>query len=223
MSISATAYWFLEAVRINQRSVHYLGRADYRLAFNMRSHGLSSVVDVAAVLAELVDAGLIGLSYKRDPRTTLPSRHARAQNEKLILREMVEERRTSPLVFGLTRKGGSVWETLSSPDWNRYCNLSWGSSLEQRSEFIGESLSRNALRELMRVCFETARPLGHVDPGSLKEVEIRDWRATYWKRFTTAVGLRLWYTVDQATEWSAEPERVGFLDRANSFYTAWTG
>lgn len=179
-------YWILNSlVEFEFRFFRfaYEGR-DLEEAFNRTSHGLAreQLVDV---LLSLLDRQWIQARVERNDDSLLHiGRLTRAELEAAlddkVQRKTIGERFTW---CGLTKLGGSVWESFAAPKWDRFvCCLSGG---ELELEFSGPTEWR------VEKYFSYARVLGYdVIPGSERCDTIEPWQATYWKQLPRAHRIR---------------------------------
>jgi hypothetical protein len=89
---------------------------------------------------------------------------------------------SNPILYGLTEKGGSIWEKVSNMDWNDYIHELYGGHGDIRTnegEIITttQSLTKQVLNErrVQKVLFD------EILEGSERWSILTPWQATYWK------------------------------------------
>ena len=170
-------YWLLETVVDLRVPLHFLEADGYsenssiELMFNKPGHGLARA-QLLECLHDLFHGGLIAVSTFADEPPWLPT------DEQMAAALCAKRSDKSALYYGLTEKGGAVWETFAVPDWDRFI-------LE---DFDNEN---HTGKVMCATLWRLERYLGYFGLNLLDQtidsdtVQIQDcgpWQATYWKQ-----------------------------------------
>ncbi len=90
----------------------------------------------------------------------------------------------------LTPKGGSLWEKVYKPDWQKFILVEVDSSSGKKEKCVLRSLNERRLKGIL----EKIKKLGEV--GCLSS--ITSWNATYWKMFEEGYQLEFEALIDEA-------------------------
>ena len=179
MRIDRRSFWFLDAVVEYGENLAVLASPGIELTLNRRTHRLE-VRELAPMLASLCEAGLIRVKHMETDALarTLP------EIESAFAMSSCKPGRYSGFWYHLTPEGGAVWESLTRPDWSRYCTGAW-----EPGQSCLEAGSRERLEE--ELTWQAADPWSVRVPGSDEWTVLRPWEATYWK--TLPVGFEVRY------------------------------
>jgi hypothetical protein len=119
--------------------------------------------------------------------------------------------------YYLTSEGGTKWESVAHPDWNRYHTHLLGCGPGEISESEIICPNRQFVEKFLSVdCYVCA--VVHI-PGTEVWDVLSPWKATYWK--TLSRGYRVLYQSKQS-DWHIDldtsPEWIKANDRANKWY-----
>ncbi len=173
-------FWLLDCVvETPLCALEWLTAADVEQRLQRRGHGLS-LAALEQTLLRLFEQGLLVAqslllqpSYRLVGDTFVPTA---AQVRAALAGE-------AHLSYSLTPRGGTRWEQLARPDWNRYVAfVAHGSDIE----VIGTDahLLRHYLTQLPDQHGDT------VVPGSEQWDTLVPWEATYWKVLSRAHRVR---------------------------------
>jgi hypothetical protein len=121
--------------------------------------------------------------------------------------------------YGLTSQGGTRWEEVSTPCWERYfCESVYADP--QEGEIIGSDRSLVEQCDSLRHYYQSE--LSVVAGSKHWDDVLRPWQATYWKELSVGHRLRFRYEcVDSAPE-PMDPEIWEWFNIHN-WYTPYTG
>jgi hypothetical protein len=211
-------YWLLSSVIEDRLPLRLLVSSDLELHLNRRGHGLP-YLDLINTLHRLFERGdLIAHYMSRYPGELLDS------DERPVFeqvgdyftpsRQEIEAgvRGAAPIYYGLTRQGGSRWEGISNPNWNRYLDDSY--YFPQRAEII------SANRGLIETLYAHQAELGWV-PVTGTEVwdVVSPWRVTYWKTLSMAHRLQFQWHERELPRNLFAPELHDWLRVIRRWYT----
>lgn len=180
-------YWILESVVEFQLPLGVLVNKEIELALNKESHGLDRK-SLVKTLERLFAEGLITV-HKDDNTFSLNAKqinNALNENHKI-------ENYDEWLYYGLTAKGGKVWEAFAKPDWNNFIDASSTTSDDYDETRICEAEIICAVKEHVEDYFNTP----DIEEELISESDIWDeltpWQATYWKQLSTGYRVRYKY------------------------------
>jgi len=173
------------------------------VVLNKRGHGLDRR-QLADTLLRMLGRGWIELS-----RITQERRPPDSPDHSEMI-QMLDERGLfcDGVYYGLTAKGGAVWEAFARPEWDRYV----GHTLEfadpdgdntEVHEIV--ATDRKRLRRYMEaVAYEMP-----IEAGSEDYTDILPWQATYWK--SLPVGVRCTFRVSKLDPSPSRPPSSEWL------------
>ena len=173
--------WFLEAAAELRTPLRLLMGREAALALNMpRPHGLSREA-LGAKLTSLSDRGLIRIHSAQD-ESVLAQTHAE------IDLAWAKGKYSEPggFIYGLTPRGGELWERYARPDWSRYSDSTVG---YQPDVGVIEAISLEAAEAVYQRHErgdDEYEPLAESKQGEV----LVPWQATYWKTLPTGYRLR---------------------------------
>lgn len=198
--ISKSEYWILDSVLNRRYPLSLLLSPNAGLHFNKPDHDLSRA-DLLQVLQKLFKQGSIAggiqpySSWRNAAVTPNPQ-----QIEAGLDGDMQFD-------FGLTPKGGELWEQVSNPSWKHFINQSYDGA-----ERLGRLTCNDGLK-LAEVL--TMQPyFGYVPMEWSEEWEkLEPWSATYWKDLPVGYSVQFRYelidtnymdykTRDRIRQWS---------------------
>ncbi|GMU09689.1 hypothetical protein ASNO1_59430 [Corallococcus caeni] len=155
-----------------------LGSPDIEIIINRRTHGLEAR-ELAPMLASLCEAGLIEVKHHDSGvrARSLP------EIESAFAVSSCRPGRYSGFWYTLTPEGGALWESLTRPDWSRYCKGEWGK--EQTCLKAGSHERLEA-----ELTWQATDPWSERVSGSEVWTVVRPWEATYWKTLPEGFEVR---------------------------------
>jgi hypothetical protein len=201
--MTSSEYWLLDSVVEQRHPLSLLAMENVDAILDRPSHGMERGALIEQ-LAQLFGAGvLIATNETRGEFAPMPDEIAAVFEGAL------------DADYGLTAKGGQLWEEVSSPDWNRFVDGVFGESNEA-GEFEGTNHERvgefvcadleNLLRFIESLPFKGIAP----HPPSLKWDELRPWQALYWKQLPS--GHRARFLGVSTAPWPEEQIPEKFRD-----------
>lgn len=181
-------YWILEAVVTFQFSLSLLVNEEIEMHLNKESHGLDRK-PLVEILERLFAAGLIEAHKESDLDNTY-SLNSDQIDIALNVNSKIENYNNG-VYYGLTAKGGRVWEIFAKPDWNNFIDESSTTSDDYDETGIWESEIICAVREKVEDYFNTPDTEEEIILETVIWDEIKPWQATYWKQLP--IGYRVHY------------------------------
>jgi hypothetical protein len=173
VSLNRGEYWLLEAVvgwRIR------LGGLDeeswYCPAHNREPHGMPLKV-LVTTFNEMLSRGYFVFSDKNDSPITSPN-----------VEKLIKDR--NPVVwYGLTPKGGALWESFARPYWDLFIDQEWSQPNEKdgRSTAVLAGMGEKRLDCYVHFIKEWLASKGFPPVEVLTRRQVKPWQATYWKQF----------------------------------------
>ena len=175
LRLTCTEYWLLQTAVEWRIPLCFLEAEGYRhpssieRMFNKPGHGLARTQLLASLVGLFRDGLIIVRRGEEEPWIPSEDQIASALCEGSSCGSM--------LYYGLTEKGGAVWEAFAAPDWDRYLREHFDNrnrsgeitcATRSRLQYYLEYLGLNRYEQ--RIHSETIRIHEH---GS--------WQATYWK------------------------------------------
>jgi hypothetical protein len=205
VSLTRGQYWLLEAAVECRSWLAGLNDEDfYRPALNRSSHGMSDDVLIRTLTAMLRD-GVIEIVTRGDHKLLHPS--------EVELLEIVNSR-NSDVLYGLTSRGGALWESFAFPRWDRYMT-------DEGSEEVDESGRRQAVllslhegncgrfkNDLDRYLISKGRQPAEI----VSRRVVAPWQATYWKQFDRGHEVVLKFAPIEDEEWIDRPVSLTYSD-----------
>lgn len=122
------------------------------------------------------------------------------------------------ICYGLTAKGGALWESITSPNWDLYIS-GFATTLDDNSEGTWKCITEGSDRALIERCIDESGFATPVDPAAVVWTDFSPWQATYWK--TLPHGYRAEYIGKNVPpEESSLREACGMLTGAPEWYTS---
>lgn len=201
---SKSKYWLLDAAvewehpiarLMPPEDYNYTIRNYFGVAFNRDPHGLN-YSQLLKTLINLFAEGYIHAQYFKgwEPvgETFVPS-------DRQIEHALHREEKRKKLLYGLTKRGGEVWEALSNPNWDLFARREEGPYPETGPYQTVEIASAN--REFLEAHWNRhLQDFQRAISGSEQWQVFRPWKATYWKELE--VGYQLRYTRYGEQEWN---------------------
>lgn len=186
-----THYWFLNAVIQMKLPLNWLSAGNLEEMINKPGHTLSSN-QLVITLEELFEERYIYLSYLNHTRQERIVYKPTRQELEGHLFSTMERWIMAPeqVYYGMTALGGTVWEQLSKPQWERYFD-----ELYDSDPHTGEIIARTS--ELAEQVLWTCPYLPfieHITPNTEKRDVIQPWHATYWKILPEGYRIRFMFT-----------------------------
>lgn len=167
-------YWLLETVVEARIPLCWLDWASMEEALNKQGHGLDRP-RLVYTLHQLFQSGLIETYRVHDSdKHFIPSR----QQISAALSE-THCPGQNPTFYGLTAKGGAVWEAFAAPTWQQFIDMGY-QPLEASTTEIGQGICTDRAR-LERYVDGLSYTGITVDPSTMVWEELTPWQATYWK------------------------------------------
>ena len=173
-------YWILDSVLTARYPFECLAADDTESVYNKRGHGLKGIELLDTLYRLFLNRDLLAERMERVGTHFVPS-DTFAPTRLEIEAALVG---TLKAYYGLTPQGGTRWEAVSKPDWNRYVYA--GTSLDE-----GETIASD--RKLVEQYEYFSRYTSNMSiiAGSEEWDVLEPWQATYWK--TLPIGHRLRY------------------------------
>ncbi|HEX5136395.1 MAG TPA: hypothetical protein VFY93_05455 [Planctomycetota bacterium] len=182
--VTPLQYGLLDCVVERRFPLAFLVSGNLAERINRQAHGAEPAALVAA-LACLFRRSLI--VAKRGPGVS-PDLVLHAGEVELAFDDDLEAGCDAWTYYGLTARGGEVWEDLSSPRWDRY--VEYGRSYLEEGMGMDEITGMDP--DLVERCHGHVRRMyleGGVDPHGMTRSEFRPWIAFYWKLLPHAYRL----------------------------------
>ncbi len=200
MIMDNAAYWLLTSVVELKYPISILVSENIELHFNRESHGLHHQ-ELMSLLNKLfqhnyLSACVQGSSCDFTPTTEQVAAALRGE---------------ASLYYGLTLKGGALWEDLSKPQWDLYI-------VESRDgEGTVEIASAN--RDLVEECLSLEIDRGYqVDTKTAKWSTQIPWQATYWKLLDKGYVVSLRYELDSCATVEKSTRLLSWESKVNAWY-----
>lgn len=203
-------YWLLDSVVEGWYPLWWLVAENIEGAFNKRNHGLNRD-ELVSVLDRLFRRG--DLLAKRMEKSVSKGFFIPTQTQ--IEEEL--DRRPS-CFYGLTSQGGTRWEEVSQPHWERYITASVCLD-PQEGEIIGSD------RQMVEKYDSLSDYLLSVSvvPGSKQWDVLEPWQATYWKVLPLGHRVRFSYEpVDLSPDRREDLAASEWLKEIHNWYTPYT-
>lgn len=230
------AFWILDVVLEGLHSISSLSveRLEYRsrrsgydlsgeqwleIDFNRPGHGLNerelmeTFVDLSS--NDLVSCDLYRGSAFGDPKPEPEKCMLDLETLKSLLDP---ENHDLSIYYGLTKKGGALWESITSPDWTLYISASATTFDDESDTDMWKCRAEGSDRALIERFISESSIAIPLDPGASVWTELSPWQATYWK--TLPHGYRVDYTGKDAIEEIMSREANGKLTSAPEWYTS---
>ena len=211
MSMDKNEYWLLDsAVDEAQQSLKSLVSEDIEEAFNKRSHGLNRD-ELIEVLADLFQRG--DFSAKRIEKFVSKGFFI------IPTQTEIEDAFDGRLIcfYGLTLQGGTRWEEVSQPHWERYIS-DWVYAEPREGEIIGSD--RGLVEQYDSLSQHNSETV--VIPGSQHWDVLRPWQATYWKELPVGHRLRFKYEWVARSFEPTDPKISEWFKEIHNWYTPYT-
>lgn len=170
-------YWLLETVVDFRVPLHLLDAEGYsedrsiESMFNKPGHGLARA-QLIECLSELFRGGLIAVSTCAEGLPWLPT------DAQVVGALGAKRSDKSALYYGLTEKGGAIWEAFAVPDWNRFIFEDF-----DNEGHTGRVMCVTRLRlEHYLDCFRLNLLNQTIDSDTVQIQACGPWQATYWKQ-----------------------------------------
>lgn len=161
-NINRGEYWVINAALEASLFFSALAVENLEETFNIKGHGLnySQLVDTLDCLFQRGD--LIAY-YSQSIQKSYPNWNIFIPNKQEIIAGL-QGNLVSNICYKLTAQGGTRWESVSNPNWNRYYTPIYTEpETENKSYFAGGS--RHILKEFL--AFEIANPFKTVNLDSI--------------------------------------------------------
>lgn len=175
-------YWLLETVVEYRVTLAHLVHPDIESFFNKPGHNLTRQALVRTLQIHFSAGNLIAFQEDRGPLVPTP------QELEQALHWPPPNRGGAALLYGLTPKGGSLWESLAMPEWNRY--IAYEASTDDNWET--ELVELTCADRLLAQRYIAGLPYVGVEILGVPEgcQQVAPWEATYWKTLRTAHRFR---------------------------------
>ena len=172
-------YWFLDAAIRLKIPFHWLSASNVAELLNRPHHNLSAA-ELVAMLQRMFERGDLFLEYsdhhEQCYQTRVPSRSEIESTLYLTHDEWMA--RPEQVFYGVTTLGGTKWEALSHPQWDRFYDEGYGID-----PYEGEiTASDRGLVEQLMALVPDAPFVKAIVPESLRWSVLQPWEATYWKQ-----------------------------------------
>jgi hypothetical protein len=117
------------------------------------------------------------------------------------------------IAFGLTKQGGTQWESISRPDWNRFATVRLANV--NRNDSKGEIICSNRLSVENWL---TPHLFGSVVEGSETWDVLTPWQATYWKTLPEGHRVKYRITFDEFGHDLDEVQRIKAIMQLKKWY-----
>ena len=251
-----SVYWLLDTVVEHRLPIVWLypdpgerrrGSQAYEgyfaVAFNRYSHGLARR-DLLQLLYALFEDGTLlawppecGDFGRYEGGFAPTRRQVRDALNVTWTARSIENEPPERLHFGLSEKGGNLWEGFARPDWRQYVSKleAEGASLAEAFDDEGdmtesspeESVSRRLNVEMASInrplieglLQNDLSTLGIVEPATAERKRLRPWDATYWKAFPQAYRIR--YSLVPEEELARRGASISGYDELDTDYGRW--
>jgi hypothetical protein len=193
---SRAEYWLLENVVDRLFPLCHLGDSAFCSQLYKAGHGLDRQ-PLIELLHELFTAGLIAADRMSEEVPFAPTIAQIAS----ALDEPGPTNNQDCLFYGLTERGGALWEQFAFPDWRRFISYRPGELTGMRQELVEEHLKgmhHIGLRVLA---------------GSERWDLVQPWKATGWKTLPHGHRVSFAFTEDGYYDFDAVPYRFRMLHR----------
>jgi hypothetical protein len=182
-------YWFLDAAIRLKIPFNWLSASNVDEMLNRPHHHLSAP-ELLVILQRMFERGDLFLEYsdryQQHYRTQAPSRSEIESTLYLTHDEWMT--RPEQAFYGVTILGGTKWETLSHPQWDRFYDEGYGiDPYEGEITAPDRGLVEQVLALAPYASFITA-----IVPESIRWSVLQPWEATYWKQLP--IGYRVDFT-----------------------------
>lgn len=167
-------YWLLEAVVEFPVGLSSLVHPQIEVFFNKPGHNMERGTLIGALRNHFTRGHLIAFQENREPFVPTAS-----ELDDALHHLPPGECRWSSPCYGLTAKGGAMWEALAQPDWRRYLSYESSSDDDWNTQ-IGEVTCADRL--FAQQYISGLPELGiEVLAGPSDAERVAPWQATYWK------------------------------------------
>ena len=188
-------YWFLDAPIRLKIPFHWLSASNVDEMLNRPHHHLSRS-ELLVVLERMFERGDLFLEYRnrseQSYRIQVPSRSEIEAALYLPHDQWMDQ--SEHVFYGVTGRGGALWETLSHPQWDHFYDEGYGIN-----PYEGEmTASTRGLIEEWLALVPYDPSIKAIVPESLRWSVLQPWQATYWKQLP--IGYHIAFTYLQLTE-----------------------
>jgi hypothetical protein len=190
-----TGYWFLDAAIRLKIPFHWLSAGTVGEMLNRPHHNLAAA-ELLAVLERMFERGDLFLEYgDRSGQRHQTQAPSWSEIEAALYKSHAAQMEGSEYVFyGVTDRGGALWERLSHPQWDLFFEEGYGTD-----PYEGEMTASTRAFIEQRLAFIPYDPvIGAILPGSVRWSVLQPWQATYWKQLP--LGYRIEFTYLPLTE-----------------------
>ena len=215
-------YWFLDAAIRLKIPFHWLSASNVDEILNRPHHHLS-ISELLVVLERMFERGDLFLEYRdrgsQGYTTQEPSPSEIEAALNLTHKEWIDQ--SQDVLYGVTDRGGTLWETLSRPQWDRFFDEGYGID-----PYEGEmaASTRGLIEERLELIpYDTS--LKAIVPESMRWSVLQPWEATYWKQLPVGYRLEFTYLPMSEEEKLARPTSPDWVrawhQRTDRWYTSY--
>jgi hypothetical protein len=183
-------YWFLDAAIRLKIPFHWLSVSNVDELLNRPHHHLS-LSDLVVVLERMFERGDLFLEYRNrhepgDPMQ-VPSRREIEAALSMTHDQWINI--SEQVFYGVTARGGALWEALSHPRWEYFYEERYGID-----PYVGEMTAptRDLIEE--RLALVPYDPfIKVIVPESVQWSVLQPWEATYWKQLPIGYHMEFTY------------------------------
>jgi hypothetical protein len=215
-------YWFLDTAIRLKIPFHWLSASNVDEMLNRPHHNLSRS-ELLVVLERMFERGDLFLEYmnrsEQRHRTRVPSR---SEIEAALY--MTHDKWTDQserVFYGVTGRGGALWETLSHPQWDHFYDEGYGIN-----PYEGEmTASTRGLIEEWLALVPYDPLIKAIVPESVRWSVLQPWEPTYWKQLPIGYHIEFAYlplTEAEKPARSTPPDWVSaWHQRVHRWYTSY--